>query len=137
MKSYQSAIATVATLGMGTMYCVLTARLDTLAYLMAAVVLATVWCVIALYNNKVREDALYANKYRTITVTRDIDESQVPAHIVASMHNDMCWDTEAFEESLKPIPFINFNTTIEEDIKAEGLEFEYKLALLVEELDNM
>lgn len=71
-------IATAVALGVTTMYALFTQRVDMAAYCVLALGGCAVALVYALQYNTSCE-------HETITTSRDIDESEVPAHIIASM----------------------------------------------------
>ena len=141
MKSYQSAVATIVTLTVAVFYCVLTAHVHVMQQLMVALVLATIWCIIALQRNKVEEDRAYNNKYKTTTTTCIVDESEVPAEIVARMKANMGWDLEGFEATLKPVVLeksdLPFEVFIKDFEMMENDPLCNQLDSVIRELDDM
>ena len=142
MKSYQSALVTIAFLFVAVCYTMITSRITEMSHLMFVILLATVWFLIALERNNKEEDRISANKYKTVTTTQEISEEDVPAFIVAHMKESMALDAQAiegFEKSLQVeeiiIPdFVLDRIKSSMDIATDPLCA--KLDSVLDELDN-
>ena len=98
MKSYANALVVMFVLFVVVCYALITGRIDLLTSTVGLMVPATLWTLWTIHYNK-------DNKYvtSTITVTRDIEECEVPEFILAQMRrNQAIADARAVQEVVLP-----------------------------------
>lgn len=101
MKAYQITVVALFVSFVVAMYAMFTQRPELLVRAVGAMGLQAGVLIYCLHKQKQAEDRAYRNKYTTVTTVQEIDESEVPAHIVAAMKANAGWDVEGFEKSLQ------------------------------------
>lgn len=142
MKAYQAVVAVLFVSFVVAMYAMFTGRMDLMVRAVGVMGLQAGVLIYCLYKNKQAEDRAYRNKYATVTTTQEIDESEVPAFIVAHMRETMALDAqalEAFEASLQVeeiiVPDFIINK-IKESMDLGTDPLCRKLDSVLDELDN-
>ena len=103
MKAYQITVVALFVSFVVAVYALITGRIDLMVRAVGAMAIQAIVLIYCLHKNKQMEDRAYANKYKTVTTTKEIDESEVPAFIVAHMKESMALDLQALEEFEKSL----------------------------------